>query len=88
MGPIGTPLAGFYSYRLVVTSILIAILSSYVANDLSGTSDGCALAKSPLRLVGRRGYLHGVRDLVLDALCRDDGLPTTRSCPATICRRF
>jgi PAS domain S-box-containing protein len=35
MGPIGTPLAGFYNYRLVVISILIAILSSYVAIDLA-----------------------------------------------------
>src|ERR1700687_4885043 len=35
MSPIGLPLVGSYDYRLVVLSILIAILASYVALDLT-----------------------------------------------------
>ena len=35
MGQIGAPLVGSYDYRLVVLSILIAILASYVALDLA-----------------------------------------------------
>jgi PAS domain S-box-containing protein len=35
MGQIGAPLIGSYDYRLVVLSILIAILASYVALDLA-----------------------------------------------------
>jgi len=35
MGQIGAPLVGSYDYRLVVLSILIAILASYVGLDLA-----------------------------------------------------
>jgi PAS domain S-box-containing protein len=36
MSPIGTPLVGTYDYRVVVVSLLLAVITSYAALDIAG----------------------------------------------------
>ena len=36
MSPIGSPLVGFYDYRVVAVSLLLAVITSYAALDIAG----------------------------------------------------
>jgi two-component system sensor histidine kinase/response regulator len=71
-------LAGTYDYRLVALSVVIAVVASYAALDLSGRVTASRGRLRP-RLPDRRCRVHGHGHLV-DALHRDARLSTSGAC--------